>query len=337
MHHFAVQTQKNALAYGCVRWLTAFASCCLISLTLSAKGQVEQPRAANTLRIGLLTAAGANPEAASIKRGVQLGAAEARQTAGLFGNDVQLFDAIVGKDAIGAATRLLSRRQVQVLIGASPTDADKLSSFAQQRHIVFLNVASRSQALRTACRRFTFHVEASEAMYAGAALLGRQSAPRPTPTSSLATARDSIVLWGATLERYGASQINDRYRGKYHVGMDGGAWAGWFAVKLISESALRARSVEPTKLLAYLEMPSTSFDGHKGWPLSFRRADHQLREPLYIMLGAASPAGAPKYRDVPELRGNPSPNGSDDPARLNHALDRLIASPTAPRCQWDAR
>ena len=119
--------------------------------------------------------------------------------------------------------------------------------------------------------------------------------------------------------------------------MDGGAWAGWFAVKLISEAALRARSSEPAKLLAYLELPSTSFDGHKGWPLSFRGADHQLREPLYVVIPVASPSGAARFRDVPELRGSSSATTGEDPARLNHLLDRLIASPTAPRCQWNAR
>ncbi|HKN57837.1 MAG TPA: hypothetical protein VJV97_03235, partial [Gemmatimonadaceae bacterium] len=250
-----------------------------------------------------MTAVGTNPDAVSIERGVRLGTAEAKQTANLFGNDVQLFEASVGTDAVAAATQILSRRQVQVFIAASAVDAERLSNFAEQRHIIFLNVASRSQALRAACRRYTFHVEASETMYASAILPARQAAPRTTRGTSSLVARDSVVLWGSALERYGASQINDRYRAKYHVGMDGGAWAGWFAVKLISESALRARSSDPSKLLAYLELPSTSFDGHKGWPLGFRSADHQLREPLYIMV-SPPPSGTQRYRDVPELRGN---------------------------------
>ena len=145
-----------------------------------------------------------------------------------------------------------------------------------------------------------------------------------------------MVLWGSTLERYGASQLNDRYRAKYHLDMDGGAWAGWFAMKLISESSLRAGSNQAARLLAYLESPATSFDGHKGWPLNFRSADHQLREPLYVWVGASSANGARRFRDVPELRGDSPTPGREDPARLNQSLDRLIASPTTPRCQWNS-
>jgi len=37
-------------------------------------------------------------------------------------------------------------------------------------------------------------------------------------------------------ERYGASQINDRYRDKYGAGMDEGV-AGWAAVKFVAEAA----------------------------------------------------------------------------------------------------
>jgi hypothetical protein len=50
----------------------------------------DRPAEANVLRIGLLTAVGANPQSTSIERGVRLGAAEASQTAKLFGHDVEL-------------------------------------------------------------------------------------------------------------------------------------------------------------------------------------------------------------------------------------------------------
>jgi ABC transporter substrate binding protein (PQQ-dependent alcohol dehydrogenase system) len=93
----------------------------------------------------------------------------------------------------------------------------------------------------------------------------------------------NTVLWAGTLERYGASQINNRFRARYQTPMDGGAWAGWVAVKIAAEAALRAHSVKAGAILSYLETPSTTFDGHKGWPLSFRSWDHQLRQPLYAV------------------------------------------------------
>lgn len=305
---------------------------CVLATGRTGHAQDPQPGVAKSLRIGLLTPVGSNPEALSVERGVRLGAEEAKQTANLFGNDVQLYEASTGTDAAAAALRLLSGRQVQVIIGASAADAPALSEFAERHHLLFINAASRAQGLRAACRRYTFHVAASEAMYSNAAAM-RASGTSLRALTGAGDAGDSIALWTSTLERYGAAQINDRYRGRFHAGMDGEAWAGWFAVKVASESALRAGSAEPARLLVYLESPGTSFDGHKGWPLSFRIAEHQLRQPLYVIMRSGKSAAAEKTRDVPELRDASSP-GTGEPARLNHALDRLIASPTVPRCQW---
>jgi len=170
-------------------------------------------------------------------------------------------------------------------------------------------------------------------MYANAALLGRQPPARSLGGVLSGAADDSVVLWGSTLERYGASQINDRYRARYRIGMDGAAWAGWAAVKIAAEAALRTKSTDPAKLIEYLESSATSFDGHKGWPLSFRFADHQLRQPLYVTTRTLAP-GSQRFHDVPELRGRAADGRVEQPARLNQMLDRLIASPTAPRCRW---
>ena len=175
-------------------------------------------------------------------------------------------------------------------------------------------------------------------MYSNAALLGRQAPARSLGGVLSGAADDSVVLWGSTLERYGASQINDRYRARYRTGMDGAAWAGWAAVKIAAEAALRTKSTDPAKLIEYLESSATSFDGHKGWPLSFRFADHQLRQPLYVVTPARARASArEQLHDVPELRADGSQENGNAPARLNQMLDRLVASPTAPRCPWVRR
>jgi ABC-type branched-subunit amino acid transport system substrate-binding protein len=294
-----------------------------------------------SLRIGLVTAINADvpAAAASIARGVRLGAAEAKQTATLFGDNVELYEEDgVGAAALAAAEKLSATRQVQVLIGVTAADADALSRFAESRHIVFVNAASRSQALRAACRRYTFHVEATDAAYANAA---RAAQKWPVTISANASAptvrsdRDSVTLWGAALQRFGASQLNDRYRDKYHLAMDGFAWAGWVGVKIVSEAALRTRSTSPATLLAYLESPPAQFDGHKGWPLTFRVADHQLRQPLYIamLLGG----GGYGFRDVPELRDESALGATHEsaPRTTSRALlDSLIASPGARTCKW---
>ena len=254
-----------------------------------------------------------------MSRGVQLGAAEAKQTAKLFGGDVLLFEELASGTSEAAAARLLSRRKVQVLIGASAEDADALSRFAETNGLLFFNAASRSSALRAACRRHTFHIEASDAMYASAARLAVERD----------TAAAATVLWAGSLEKYGASQINDRFRNRFHLPMDGRAWAGWVAVKIAAEAALRAKSTRPSALLAYLEAPSTSFDGHKGWPLSFRRADHQLRQPLYVSARGARSA-APGVKDVPQLNAL-----SASGAEASQLLDQLM--PSTGNCVWSSK
>lgn len=266
-----------------------------------------------TLRVGLVVRDNQAASAASVSRGVQLGAAEAKETAALFGGGVLLFQQSAGGNIESAASRLLSRRKVQILIGSSAADADALSRFAERNGLIFFNTASRSTMLRAACRRHTFQIEASDSMYAAALRVAGGRA-------------DSALLWVATLERYGASQINERYRNKYRLPMDAGAWAGWLAVKIAAEAALRARSTRAGALVSYLEASSTSFDGHKGWPLSFRSGDHQLRQPLYVVVGAANRPGA-KVRDVPPLS-ELSAGGTN--ANANVLLDRLI--PSAPSC-----
>ena len=324
-----------------VRRLT-FGVICSVAFAQAMTGQASVRR--TTLRIGLVTPGGANAlsGATSVARGVRLGAAEAQQTAALFGDSVELYEArSAAGGALAAAEQLSSTRKVQVLIGASAADADALSKFAESHQIVFVNAASRSPGIRKECRRHTFHVEASEAMYTNAARAAELWAVTISASASgkpVGSRRDSVTLWGPTLQRFGASQLNDRYRDKYHLPMDGFAWAGWAAVKIASEAALRARSTSPAKLLAYLESPSTQFDGHKGWPLTFRIADHQLRQPLYVAM--LQGAGGYRFRDVPELRDDASLGGQSNPgphASNRTVLDSLIASPDSKVCRWPSK
>jgi cytochrome c oxidase assembly factor CtaG len=91
----------------------------------------------------------------------------------------------------------------------------------------------------------------------------------------------AIVEWFGRLERFGAAQLNDRFRAAHRRDMSGDAWLGWFSVKLALEAAMRAKSVEPAALLAYLQRPDARFDGHKGVPLYFR--DGVLVQPAYAV------------------------------------------------------
>lgn len=244
-------------------------------------------RARDVLRVGLVApaseggAGAASDEVRSAIRGVTLGAEEAARTGALVGRGIELRTGNSGSadgDAAGAAERLLREGGVAALIGGFDDDSARaLSVFADRAGVLFLNVGSRADALRGAeCGRNLFHVEASDAMCA-AALAAREGSS-PESGSPVRAA-----LWHPTLERFGAAQLNDRFRARFGAGMDGPAWAGWMAVKALWEASLRARTAEPAGLRAYLERDATQLDGHKGWALSFRPWDHQLRQPLYLI------------------------------------------------------
>lgn len=88
-------------------------------------------------------------------------------------------------------------------------------------------------------------------------------------------------LWLASREPFGAGQLNDRFRARFNAPMSSAAWAGWMAVKIVTESAMRTRSSEPRVLANYMLDSTTRFDGHKGTALRFSRLDHQLIQPVY--------------------------------------------------------
>ena len=86
-------------------------------------------------------------------------------------------------------------------------------------------------------------------------------------------------LWHPTLNRFGASELNERFVKQHEVGMSSRAYAGWLAVKALVESALRARG--PHDRCA--SVARLRFDGHKGRPLWFDPQTRILRQPTYVV------------------------------------------------------
>lgn len=275
--------------------------CVAAALSARSAPAQERPRAGaeRVLRLSLaLPAPGASPDSArrrSLERGVQLGLEEANRSAGLFGWRVML------EDGAGRGT---------AIVGGGPLLTCRLlSAEAERARIPYLNTSCGDDVLRGAeCRRWTFHVAPSEAM--------RRDARAPGAPADGGAAR--VAGWDSTLERFGAAQLNDRHRARFARGMDETAWAGWAAVKVLTEAALRAGSAAPDALRAQLERGS--FDGHKGRALSFRAWDHQLRQPLYVV----SERGA--IREAP---------AGDAAASARAALDRLGADSARSVCRWD--
>ncbi len=210
----------------------------------------------------------------SFDDGISLGLEEASRAASLFGHAVlHVID--------GADVKPLMKNGAQAVIGAVEyPDAREVADSCNAGGAAYLNCGARSNEFRKTCGSLLFHIEASDAMYSDA----RAKAPS-----------SSVVLWDATLEKYGAAQLNDRFRAASRHSMDGRAWCGWFAVKVVLESVLRAKIQTGMQLGTHLRDDRTQFDGHKGAPLSFRTWDHQLRQPLYALSTRKPP------QDIPDI------------------------------------
>jgi len=124
-------------------------------------------------------------------------------------------------------------------------------------------------------------------------------APCDVPVPAAAPGEElQVSAWHHTLERYGAAQLNDRFHSATHAHMTGDAWVGWFAAKVLTESALRVGSVDPAALMSYLRDPATMFDGHKGVGLRFD-ARGRLRQPLYLLKRRSGSAEWELDREIP--------------------------------------
>lgn len=92
-----------------------------------------------------------------------------------------------------------------------------------------------------------------------------------------------VASWEATIDAYGARELNARYRMTYGEPMDPAAWAVYQGVKVLYEAAFFGGGTTPEAVKAYLVAPSSVFDVWKGIGTSFRPWDRQLREPLYLV------------------------------------------------------
>ena len=211
-----------------------------------------------TLRIILLDDGSAL--AADVRRGAEMAIDEARRSAAMFGGTIS-----VGQTIEPSKTAI-----VVVVDGrADPAQRSHAINATLDADALYMNVVDHSEEMQGVCRRHVFHV----------------------------TTEDEPYVWHESLTRFGAEQLNNRYRERFGRGMTSESWTGWFAVKSAWEGTLRSKAASARELLEYLERPTTRFDGHKGVPLYFDGA-HNLVQPAYL-----SPSlGAPPTEVFADLR-----------------------------------
>jgi hypothetical protein len=234
--------------------------------------------------------------------GLELGLDEARHAAALFGGtivDVPLESPSANAETLSA-----------IVGGGDESFALAWARHAAQSSTIYMNVGCTSDRLRTEdCAPAAFHVAPSDTM--------SRDAIRAAGSPPNAHAR----AWDSSLSRFGADTLNQRFLTRFREPMTAGAWAAWFAVKAVWESALRQRSGDAVRIAEHLVRETTQFDGHKGTPLSFRSWDHQLRQPLYVASGDGG--------KTIQLKQVPEPTSDES---IRDALDRLGGSKRTAAC-----
>lgn len=156
-------------------------------------------------------------------------------------------------------------------------------------------------------------VVADETAWFGEYLPYRTWLPRPV----VGTQGLVATAWHRSLEQWGATQLQNRFRvlaGRWMTAPD---YAAWAAVRAIGEAATRTKSFELSALRDYLLGEQFALAGFKGLPLSFRRWDHQLRQPVLLAADRA-------LVDVAPIEGFLHPKteldtlGYDEPEHLCH-------------------
>lgn len=104
----------------------------------------------------------------------------------------------------------------------------------------------------------------------------RQVAPNPA-------AGYRAALWEASLQDNGASELNENFISRSGQPMEPTGWAAYAAVKIAFEVLVSNKAQGTTALVDFLESAAAVFDIHKGPGTSFRKWDHQLRQPLYLI------------------------------------------------------
>lgn len=204
-------------------------------------------------------------------------------------------EAQIQGDFLGQEYTLTPRlSEVSAIVAAVPPAALKALARAHPG-VAVLNISAMDDDLRTECEPNLLHVIPSRKMLADA----RAQWKKLHPDSNV-----EARAWHPAFQKYAASQLNKRYSEASGKPMDDAAWAGWAAVKMVSDLVAREQTAEPTALLAALRS-KLAFDGQKGSDLSFRD-NGQLRQPLLLeedgkLVGEAPVRGVAAVDDLDSL------------------------------------
>ena len=90
------------------------------------------------------------------------------------------------------------------------------------------------------------------------------------------------TAWHRSHEQWGGTQIQRRFHKIAGRDMTVRDYANWAAMRSIGEAVTRVNSAEPEKIRAHLMGDGFKLAAFKGTPLTFRRWNQQLRQPVLL-------------------------------------------------------
>lgn len=231
------------------------------------------------------------PAEGSVWRGVALGQHEAN-ILGRFTGQTYAVQQMRPEELLG---KELATLPAVVLAATDAETLPKLSAAFAPAGVAVFNLARDDDSLRQACLPNLLHTPPSARMKADAVAQWQKKH---------AGAAVEAWAWHPDFVKYAARDLNKRFRELFNVPMDNDAWAGWAALKMVSEAIARTQTTEPARILAYLRQ-DMEFDGQKGVSHTFRETG-QLRQPLLIVqdgkvVGEAPVRGVADIADLDSL------------------------------------
>ena len=101
------------------------------------------------------------------------------------------------------------------------------------------------------------------------------------------------VAWSRVVEQWGAAQLQSRFEEAAGRDMRPRDYAAWAAMRTLGEAVTRTNSSEPATLRDFILSDAFELAGFKGRPMSYRRWNGQLRQPIPVVTDRAVVATAP--------------------------------------------
>jgi hypothetical protein len=171
-------------------------------------------------------------------------------------------------------------KYIAVLAALNTEEFTKLTR--QLANTPVFNLTNGSDGLRRNCINNALHIIPSNKMKADAL---EQWQTKNSDSKAKAQA------WHYSFIKFAARDLNKRFKKNHKAKMDDYSWAGWAAVKMLSDTVARTQIITAKNMLHYLKT-ELSFDGQKGSDMNFR-VTGQLRQLVLLIENDKVVAEAP--------------------------------------------